>query len=265
MWSHDKASRAGHPPGCNLKNKKKCLVKALQQRNLPWCKTWVMKKLHYMAVLFQMFHGGIIRNRISKILMSVSLQVTLNCLCHGSSVRTQHISEEQLDTKQLHETSVAVLPRSARKPSGVKHKFQNLIRFDTWWTGTICLDQRGNKFGYFYRASIRISWSSQDVFFTACENALSHHRCRGDIWGSNHWCWPIIIPGQSPECLEKHKYYHHGFTFNQAGPDSFIHQPISDLLLELRCPHLDGCWGEIRLMAINGEDGNSDEAFHLFR
>lgn len=96
-----------------------------------------MKKLHYMAVLFQMFHVGIIRNRISKILMSVSLQVTLNCLCHGSSVRTQHISEEQLDTKQLHETSVAALPRLAREPSGVKHKFQNLIRFDTPWTGTV--------------------------------------------------------------------------------------------------------------------------------
>lgn len=34
--------------------------------------------------------------------MSVSLQVTVNCLCHGSSVKTQHIKEEQLDTKQLH-------------------------------------------------------------------------------------------------------------------------------------------------------------------
>lgn len=65
-----------------------------------------MKKLHYMAVLFQMFHVGIIRNRISKNLMSVSLQVTVNCLCHGSSVKTQHIKEEQLDTEQLHKTSV---------------------------------------------------------------------------------------------------------------------------------------------------------------
>lgn len=96
-----------------------------------------MKKLHYMAVFFQMFHVGIIRNRISKILMSVSLQVTLNCLCHGSSVRTQHISKEQLDMKQLYKTSVAALSRSACKPSGVKHKFQNLIRFDTSRTGTV--------------------------------------------------------------------------------------------------------------------------------
>lgn len=93
--------------------KKYCLLKVQRQRNLPWCKTLVMKKLHYMAVLFQMFHVGIIRNRISKKLMSVSLQVTVNCLCHGSSVKTQHIKEEQLDTKQLHETSVSVLSRSS--------------------------------------------------------------------------------------------------------------------------------------------------------
>lgn len=132
----------------------------------------------------------------------------------------------------------------------------------------IRLDQQGNKFDplqfcYFYRASVQISWSSQDVSFTACENTLSLHHWRGDIWGSNHWCRPIVIPAQSWECLEKHKYYHHGFTFNKAGPDSFIHQPISDLLLELRYPHLDGCWGGIRLMAINSEDGNTDEIFDL--
>lgn len=71
-----------------ISQKKYCLVKVLQQRNLPWRKTLVMKKVHYMAVLFQMFQEGIIRNRISKILMPVSLQVTANCLCHGSSVKT---------------------------------------------------------------------------------------------------------------------------------------------------------------------------------
>lgn len=90
-----------------------------------------MKKLHYMAVLFQMFHVGIIRNRISKNLMSVSLQVTVNCLCHGSSVKTQHIKEEQLDTKQLHKTSVSALSsdhHTTCEPTGVKHKFQKLIR-----------------------------------------------------------------------------------------------------------------------------------------
>lgn len=98
----DEAYQAGHPAGCNFMEKY-CLVKIQQQRNLPWCKTLVMKKLHYMAVLFQMFQVGIIRNRISKNLMSVSLQVTVNCLCHGSSVKTQRIIEEQL---QLLKTSV---------------------------------------------------------------------------------------------------------------------------------------------------------------
>lgn len=63
-----------------ISQEKYCPVKVLQQRNFAWCKTLVMKKLHYMAVLFQMFHLGIIRNRISKNLMSVSLQVTVNCL-----------------------------------------------------------------------------------------------------------------------------------------------------------------------------------------
>lgn len=134
----------------------------------------------------------------------------------------------------------------------------------------IRLHQQGNKVDrlqvcYFYRGLIQIAWSSQDVFFTACENALSHHPRWADVWGSDHWCWLIIIPGQSWECLDEPKYYHHDFTFNRAGTDSSIHQPISDLLLDLRYPHLDGCWGEIRLMAINSKDGNSDEAFHLSR
>lgn len=100
--SCDEAYQAGHPAGCNF-TEKYCLVKVQQQRNLPWLQTLVMKKLHYKAVLFQMFHVGIIRNRISKNLMSVSLQVTVNCLCHGSSVKTQRIIEEQL---QLLKTSV---------------------------------------------------------------------------------------------------------------------------------------------------------------
>ena len=59
-----------------------------------------------MAVLFQMFHVGIIRNGISKKLMSVSLQVTVNCLCHGSSVEAQRMNEEQLDAERPHKTSV---------------------------------------------------------------------------------------------------------------------------------------------------------------
>lgn len=56
-----------------------------------------MKKLYYMAVLFQMFHVGIIRIRRSNVLIPVSLQVTLNGLCHGSSVKTPHMNKEQLD------------------------------------------------------------------------------------------------------------------------------------------------------------------------
>lgn len=65
-------------------------------KHLPRCKTPVMKILHYMAVLFQMMHAGIIRNRISKNLMCVSLQVTVNRLGHGSSVKRQHIKEDPL-------------------------------------------------------------------------------------------------------------------------------------------------------------------------
>lgn len=91
---HDKANQAGHPAGCNF-TEKYCLVKVLQQRILLRFETLVMKKLHYMAVLLQMFHVGIISNRISKNLMSVSLQVTVNCLRHCSSVKTQHIKKEQ--------------------------------------------------------------------------------------------------------------------------------------------------------------------------
>lgn len=162
--------------------------------------------------------------------------------------------------------------RTAWKPTGVKHKFSeshksiwhimNRTRF------TVINIRWGNKFDplqfcYFYRASIQISWILQDVSFTACENTLSHHRWTDDLWGSNLWCWPIIIPEQSWECLEKHKYYHHDFTFNEAGPDSFIQQPTTDLLLEWHYPHLDRCWGEIRLMAIYSEDGDIDESFHL--
>lgn len=102
--------------------------------------------------------------------------------------------------------------RTAWKPTGVKHKFSeshksiwhimNRTRF------TVINIRWGNKFDplpfcYFYRASIQISWILQDVSFTACENTPSHHRWTDDLWGSNLWCWPIIIPEQSWECLEK--------------------------------------------------------------
>lgn len=145
-----------------------------------------MKKLHYMAVLFQMFHVGIIRNRISKNLMSVSLQVTVNCLCHGSSVKTQHINE-QLDTKQLHKISLSALIIQHENLQGSNINFrissqyiQHIMNRTKFAVITICFDQQGNKFDplqfcYFYKVWVQISWFSQDVSFTACENTLSHH------------------------------------------------------------------------------------------
>lgn len=224
--------------------KKKSLVKVQEQRYLPW----LMKKLYYMAVLFQMFHVGVIRIRISNVLIPVSLQVTLNDLCHGSSVKTPHMNKEQLDAnngmKQLLQLS----------QDQAKNKRQSLRRF-----GLSQTSQEG-KF-----------WQ---IYLESPSRCADLHR----TWERPEPPWllrwymgfkPLMLAHNNPETKlrVKHKHHLHGFFFffSQYSPDSFIPQRISDLLLELRCPHLDGCWGEIRLMAINSKEANSDGAFHVLR
>lgn len=228
-----------------------------------------------MAVLFQMFHVGIIRNRISKNLMSVSLQVTVNCLCHGSSVKTQRIKEEQLETKPQHKTSVSALsrsPHSARTDGGQTSILESHERDKICSRYNVGLDQQGNKFDPLQFLATSLKPSIQIWRLAGCllHSVWEHPQPPSLRW----WCMsvsPLMPAHNNPRDKARRVWRNTNTTtmallsIKPAQIHPFIREPICDLLPERRCPHADGCWGEIRLMAINGEEGNTDEAFHPAR